>query len=449
MKQFFTSLLLLCGTFTVLQAQNWPYVGAQGQGVNTTDDSYRVDMEVLSNQDIYTALQVQSISGGSQRVEVYHYNGSSWQTLPVASSGEAFAGSVFIRKGTGTDVFVAYGRVNMSNFTSQILVKKYNGSAWVAVGDPLSLTTGSSFGFALDQAGVPMVIGARTTAAAFCISKWENNAWVNYPAPVGPPHDHNTFYVDAQGRVVYSWMQSAVIGGQLVIHAQIDTFHNGVYAAHPENLTVNLGMLLNLLPTATGHVLNGYQGAGVGLMRFKSFTLDGGSYTNSSDDTLSWGNAFDFHLLNNGKLVASCSGSSNSLFTRENGVIQQVFTPTAPYFVKRIRSTADKVFVLHAQGVQMQAISNLGGVGSSVLPNAAAKMLLYPNPATQEVRLRLMETEQWQDARYSIINSLGQTVAEGPMTEQEQRIALPVQAGLYRVLVKLPGKSINQPLVIH
>jgi hypothetical protein len=428
----------------VATAQNWSFVGQQGQGVNNVDDNYVVDMEVVSNQEIYTAMQVQTAFATSKRLEVYHYNGTTWTKLPNPSTDETFGTGVFIRKPANANVMLAYSRVNMSNATTQIVVKQFNGTSWDDVATPLSLQTGFVFSFAVSNAGSPIVIGANGGVLHTLVS----GSWVAHTNTALGQVYNAPFYIDGQDRVVFARIESAVVGGQLTSRVHVDTFENGVFTTFKEQIPIENSSTIAMYRRINGHEIHAWKGVGTNLA-LQKIVLNGVQYTNTGTDTLATTAMFAYTLLENGGFLFAGNNPTGSAHLFNNGQSVLVYTSGGTWFPKKMKTSTDKVYMLHARGVEAHNLNTLGNVGSSVQEQNQLRLHVFPNPNNGLFTLRVPSLTIEERTTYAILNSMGQVVAQGKFEGDSLEISHELVPGLYHLTVVSGGMRSTKSLVIR
>lgn len=71
---------------------------------------------------------------------------------------------------------------------------------------------------------------------------------------------------------------------------------------------------------------------------------------------------------------------------------------------------------------------------------------IYPNPASDQFMIR---SEQVENASYTIINAMGQTVAEGKIEDQLQTVTTEnLSSGIYFLILKVNGRLVQQQKII-
>lgn len=443
MKTFFTTLAIIVMISPVLNAQNWTYVGAQGQGVNSADDNYVVDMDVVSNQEIYTLLQVQTAFATSKRIEAYHYNGASWTKLPNPSTDEMFGTSLFIRKKAGGNLMIAYSRVNTSNASTQIVVKEFNGTTWAQVATPLTLQTGFVFSFTLSNAGNPIVIGANGGVLHTLVS----GAWVAHTnAALGQVYNA-PFYVDAQDRLVFARTESVVINGQLATRVHVDTFENGSFTTFKEQIPIENSSSIAMYRVNNSHEIHAWRGVGTQAALHR-IALNNGQYLATGTDTLATTAFFASALLVNGKFLYAGNNPVGSAHLYASGQTQQVYTSGGTWFPKRIKSSADKVYFLHARGVEMHELSTLGNVGSSVNNPIPIHVKVYPNPNSGSFTLQAISATA-KSKNYFLLNNMGQIAIQGTFEGEYLELSTHLAPGLYHLVVHADGVRSTKSVLIQ
>lgn len=428
----------------VATAQNWSFLGQQGQGVNSADDNYVVDMEVVSNQEIYTAMQVQTAFATSKRIEVYHFNGTAWTKLPNPSTDETIGTGVFIRKRTSGNLMIAYSRVNMSNATTQILVKQYNGTSWEDVATPLSLQTGFVFNFVLSNSGSPIVLGANGGVLHTLVS----GAWVSHTnAALGQVYNA-PYYLDAQDRLIFARIESAVVGGQLVSRVHVDTFENGVFTTFKEQIPIENSSTIAMYRETNGHEIHAWRGVGTSLA-LQKIELNGTQYINNGTDTLVTTAMFAYTLLENGGFLYAGNNPTGTAHLYGNGQSQLVYTSGGTWFPKKIKSSTDKVYVLHARGVEVHDVNTLGNVGSSVQEREGLRLHVFPNPSTGSFTLKAHSSTLSANKTFAILNSMGQFVLQGNFEGESLEISHQLAPGLYHLVVTVGAMRFTKGVVVQ
>jgi len=150
---------------------------------------------------------------------VYFFNGINWETL-----GSQFKSGVDV---SGTDIainslgviYIVYTDLN----TSECKVKFFDGSNWVQVGTPVSLTSGYSNGIAIDPSGIPYIICDDVQSGnGFSVKKFDGNNWV------------------LVGNNIENWLTSNTFG----VNNSIVIDSNGiVYIASQDQYSVNSVLL--------------------------------------------------------------------------------------------------------------------------------------------------------------------------------------------------------------
>jgi len=123
---------------------NWSTIGTS----LTTGECQYSSIAHAADGSVYVGMIDNGVSGGAMVVKKYT-GGTTWTDVgptPISTpSGAAYADMVLDRHDT---LYIAY--TDMSESPGKVRIKKFNGSSWVNVGDPVLATSGPGAGSAMD-----------------------------------------------------------------------------------------------------------------------------------------------------------------------------------------------------------------------------------------------------------------------------------------------------------
>jgi hypothetical protein len=131
------------GAVMMYDGTSWTSIGSS----LTTGECQYSSLAFAADGTLYLGMIDNGLPNGGMVVK--KYNGSTWtnvgSTTPISAAGAAYADLALDRFDT---VYVAYQ--DKGELPGKVRVKKFDGTNWVNVGDPLLATTGPGAGAAMD-----------------------------------------------------------------------------------------------------------------------------------------------------------------------------------------------------------------------------------------------------------------------------------------------------------
>ncbi|MCX5858752.1 MAG: fibronectin type III domain-containing protein, partial [Proteobacteria bacterium] len=219
----------------------WVEIGtgsASGGGIsNNTGASLRNSIAIGSDGN--PIIVWGDNSGGNDEIYLKKWNGSAWVEMPAGSaSGGGISGTAgmsrppFIIKGSDGNPIVAWSDYSIGNW--EIYVKRWNGSAWVAMGTGsasgggISNNTGDSYSpcLGLGSDGNPMVTWHDNFSGNYevYVKRWNGSAWVAISAGSasggGISNNAGTSYnpslaMDLDGNPIITWWDNSAVDNEI------------------------------------------------------------------------------------------------------------------------------------------------------------------------------------------------------------------------------------------
>lgn len=412
-----TSTLATIAMVGFLQAQSWNYLDAAGTGVNMAGGNgvSGRDLWVVSDNEVYTIMHAST----NDQLEVYHYNGTSWNLLPAPNtSGEIIGSSVYVRKNSASsEIYISYSKFSGSGYV--VIVKKYDGTTWSQVSTSLPLAAGSSYyGFELDANDVPLVIGSKVTSfEGLRVSKLDMGAWVHYAVPnsTGAISWVGMSYIDSQNNLIFAWQKFVSLTD---VPANIDTLSGTTLYSTPENINMMFSGSIQLTHDGNGsQTLVNYKSIGVNLIDLKSYVNTSNTWTLALSDTLGWNGISAMAQNPNGNLFLGVQPPSAPMLSQlflSNNFNTPVFEPSVSSMIFRIRTNAMYAYVLLANGVVREELSLITDA-REVQTNASIGTI-YPNPANETIQLQGVDNINLYQAKIFSID--GKIVYQGSLQKE-------------------------------
>lgn len=407
-KIYFTLVCLLA--FNLGYAQStWPYVVAAGAGITTLNNVTIVssDLLVVSDNEIYNAVNSFNMSGTSQRLEFNKYSNGSWTNLPDISTNETIARTILRKSKNNNDIYVAY-TYQLSNFTDYLKVKKFDGTNWTDVGTVQ--TWGSiNFDFQLDNNDVPILLGKRSGSfQPVKIVKWVSNAWteIDLTDYLNITFDKGSSYVDANNNLVYFISSQKSSLTETYTRIDIDTLVGTTITNHVEDIRTFANSNVFFLLDSNGNQMFFAQrspsGTGCRLSLIKNTA---GTWAVSKTDTSDFNLVRNVAVDNTGRILFV--GVQYNKFT---GTMYDFSNLTAPVYsspvnseINHMRFTKDKAYAFIRNGVVSADINNLTGINT----NKEIAINIYPNPTNNSLNiLNIINSDVNKIQVYSITGEL-------------------------------------------
>jgi hypothetical protein len=461
MKKHFTlSISLLFVSIFTFSQSTWQYVNAATEGVNTTDDYYANDLHVVSDQEIYTALFVQSVGAASKRIEVRKFNGTSWSTIASPSADETIGYNLFVRPTSTGDIYVAYARYNSQTPGYEVIVKKYNGTSWAQVSTVLPLAGGSSFfDFQVDNNDVPIVLGSKASSISnINISKLESGSWKNYEVlnSSGAIFDYYTSHIDAANNLIFVWARSAFVSGAIAAITSIDTLSGTSLSSVAEEVSLVGSSSIKLLRDGNGSlsIFNYYAIAGVASKQvFRIYNANGNSWTNTSTDTADFNTITAVGLSKDGKgfvaaAIPNLTKLGRAFFT--DNLNNYIFEPPINSLTYKIKFSDEYAYVLIKNGVlkiKLSDINPVSAVGELKVSNM--DFSIGPNPSLGKFTLFFGDENATVNKKIIISNIVGEVVFEKNTSHTKVDVNIGGAKGIYFVKVETVKGNFSKAVIVE
>lgn len=378
--------LFIFGLLNLSLHAQWTYLDSPDTGVHAVDESQpsKNDLLIVSDNELYTAGWYTTLSGTNKRIEVYSYNGTTWTLLPLPESGGNIGDIVLKKASNSSDLYIAYASLNGSNY--EIIVKKYNGTNWSSIGNPLPLTSGSSFfSFELDNDDTPIVLGSTNSIISNVnVHRFDGGNWVAYPIPssAGAVFTYNTSYCDNSNNIVFVWSKNEVVSGNLVQKFHVDTLNGTTLYSAQEGVTVPFSSLVSMVYNGNDFTVYNSSAGGAGITNFQQFDFDGTNWVNTPQVALNASGISALGKAPNGTnlLCQNHPDSRSARLYMETDYNSPVYIPSTTTGIYRLKFSSNFAYCLVNNGVVKHALPLQTQSTVAISETNSFDFNLYPNP---------------------------------------------------------------------
>lgn len=388
-KIYITLSLLLSLSFTYAQS-SWPYLVAPGAGITTVNTVGLVssDLLVISDNEIYNAINSQAGGGSNIRLEFNKYLNGTWTNLPDITTTHNVGRTILRKAKNSNDIYVAYSHQD-ANFIRYVTVKKFDGTSWTSIGTDQEWGH-IYFDFQLDNNDVPILLGKKSTNFQFMkIMKWQSNAWkeielTNY---LDLKFFRGSSYVDANNNLVFLKNSVKTRLGVNYGSVDIDTLIGDSLTSHLEDVRTTPYSEAFFLLDSNGNQLffTQTQASGTG-SRLSLYKNTAGTWALDRTDTSNFNLVRNVAIANTGVvLLAGVEyGATTGTMYDYSNLSSPVYSSPVNSEINHMRFTKNKIYTLIKNGIVTADVLNLTGINAT----KEIAVNLYPNPANTSITIQ-------------------------------------------------------------
>lgn len=395
-KLYITLSLLLSLSFTQAQS-TWPYLVAPGAGITTVNTVGIVssDLLVISDNEIYNAINSQAGGGANIRLEFNKYLNGTWTNLADITTTHNVGRTILRKAKNSNDIYVAYSHQD-ANFVKYVTVKKFDGTSWTSLGTEQEWGH-IYFDFQLDNNDVPILLGKKSTSFQFMkIMKWQSNAWteIELTGYLDLKFFRGSSYVDANNNLVFLKNSVKTRLGVDYGAVDIDTLIGDSVTTHFEDIRTTPYSEAFFLLDSNGNQMFFTQtkASGTG-SRLALHKKTAGTWGLDKTDTSNFNLVRNVAIANTGVILfagVEYGATTGTMYDYSN-LSSPVYSSPVSSEINHIRFTKNKVYALIKNGVVTADVLNLTGINSkkeiavNMFPNPVNSTLTIQNIASSDV----------------------------------------------------------------
>lgn len=389
MKKIYITLSLILGmSFTYAQS-TWPYLVAPGTGITSVNNVSLVssDLLVISDNEIYNAVNSFAQGGANRRLEFNKYLNGTWTNLADITTTHNVARTILRKAKNSNDIYVAYSYQD-ANFTEYVALKKFDGTSWTSIGTDQDWGH-IYFDFQLDNNDVPILLGKKSTSFQFMkILKWQSNAWteIELTGYLDLKFFRGSSYVDANNNVVFLKNSVKTRLGVDFGAVDIDTLIGDSVTSHLEEVRTTPYSEAFFLQDSNGNQMFFTQtqanGSGSRLSLYKNTA---GTWALDKTDTSNFNLVRNVAVANTGVVLLAgvqYGATTGTMFDFSN-LNTPVFSSPVNSEINHMRFTKNKIYAFIRNGIVTADVLNLTGINA----NKEIAISLYPNPVNSSLNI--------------------------------------------------------------
>lgn len=397
MKKLYITLSLVLSLSFVQAQSTWPYLVAPGAGFTTVNTVGLVssDLLVISDNEIYNAINSQAGGGVNIRLEFNKYLNGTWTNLADITTTHNVGRTILRKAKNSNDIYVAYSHQD-ANFVKYVTVKKFDGTSWTSLGTEQEWGH-IYFDFQLDNNDVPILLGKKSTNFQFMkIMKWQSNAWteIELTGYLDLKFFRGSSYVDANNNLVFLKNSVKTRLGVDYGAVDIDTLIGDSVTTHFEDIRTTPYSEAFFLLDSNGNQMFFTQtkGSGTG-SRLALYKNTAGTWAIDKTDTSNFNLVRNVAVANTGVILfagVEYGATTGTMYDYSN-LSSPVYSSPVSSEINHIRFTKNKVYALIKNGVVTADVLNLTGINSkkeiavNMFPNPVNSTLTIQNIASSDV----------------------------------------------------------------
>ncbi len=440
-KIYFTLSLILSLSFSYAQS-TWPYLVAAGAGITTVNNFSIVssDILVISDNEIYNAVNSFAQGGANRRLEFNKYLSGTWTNLADITTTHNVARTILRKANNSNDIYVAYSYQD-ANFTDYVAVKKFDGTSWTDLGTDQAWGH-IYFDFQLDNNDVPILLGKKSTSFQnMKILKWQSNAWteIELVGYLDLKFKRGSSYVDANNNLVFLKNYVKTRLGVDFGAVDIDTLIGDSVTTHSEEVKTTPYSEAFFLLDSNGNQMFFTQtqanGSGSRLSLYKNTA---GTWALNKTDTSNFNLVRNVAVANTGVVLLAgvqYGATTGTMFDFSN-LNTPVFSSPVSSEINHMRFTKNKIYAFKRNGIVTADVLNLTGINA----NKEIAINMYPNPVSSTLNIQnVISSDVNKNEVYSITGELMQVESNTTNINVEN-----LSNGMYILSMELKDGSIGR-----
>lgn len=442
MKKIYITLSLILGmSFTYAQS-TWPYLVAPGTGITSVNNVSLVssDLLVISDNEIYNAVNSFAQGGANRRLEFNKYLNGTWTNLADITTTHNVARTILRKAKNSNDIYVAYSYQD-ANFTEYVALKKFDGTSWTSIGTDQDWGH-IYFDFQLDNNDVPILLGKKSTSFQFMkILKWQSNAWteIELTGYLDLKFFRGSSYVDANNNVVFLKNSVKTRLGVDFGAVDIDTLiGDSVTSYLVEVRTTPYSEAFFLLDSNGNQMFFTQTQANGSGSRLSLYKNTAGTWALDKTDTSNFNLVRNVAVANTGVVLLAgvqYGATTGTMFDFSN-LSTPVFSSPVNSEINHMRFTKNKIYAFIRNGIVTADVLNLTGINA----NKEIAISLYPNPVNSSLNIHnIISSDVNKIEVYSITGELMQVENNSTNINVEN-----LSNGMYILLLELKDGSMGR-----
>lgn len=443
MKKIYITLSLIFSLGFTYAQSTWPYLVAPGAGITTVNNVSLVssDLLVISDNEIYNAINSQAGGGGTnRRLEFNKYLNGTWTNLADITTTHNVARTILRKAKNSNDIYVAYSHQD-ANFTDYVVVKKFDGTSWTSIGTDQAWGH-IYFDFQLDNNDVPILLGKKSTSFQFMkILKWQSNTWneIELTDYLDLKFFRGSSYVDANNNLVFLKNSVKTRLGVDYGKVDIDTLIGDSVTTHFEDVRTTPYSEAFFLLDSNGNQMffTQTQASGTG-SRLTLYKNTAGAWAIDKTDTSNFNLVRNVAVASTGVVLftgVQYGATTGTMYDFSN-LSSPVYSSPVNSEINHMRFTKNKAYAFIKNGIVTADVLNLTGINTT----KEITINMFPNPVNSTLTIQNVTSSDVAKIEiYSIRAELVQVESNTTNINVEN-----LSKGMYILLMELKDGSVGR-----